>query len=105
MNVIVSVGRNIGSRPMDITRWQTCQTAVTAVVSHAASLVFFKGTGSGIYLGEAEESFTMVALLKGPSYIANLRDDLSLIAGQFEQESIALTFGEPEFVGHPGKAQ
>ena len=103
MNFIISVGRNIGSVPMDIRRWQECQCAVLAAAQLAAKAIYFKGCGSGVYIDLAEESFTVIGELRGVGPIAAmvvdaLRQDLAFIASRYEQESIALTFGLPEFV-------
>jgi len=61
--------------------------------------------GSGVYIDMPEESFTVIGELRGVGPIAamvvnELRQDLAFIASRYEQESIALTFGEPEFI-HP----
>jgi hypothetical protein len=118
MNFIISVGRNIGSVPMDIRRWQECQCAVLAAAQLAAKAIYFKGCGSGVYIDLAEESFTVIGELRGASTLSSmgsasgilsalrerdaavdaLRKDLSFIASRYEQESSALTFGQPEFV-------
>lgn len=104
MNFIISVGRNIGSNPMDIRRWQECQCAVLAAAQLAAKAIYFKGCGSGVYIDQPEESFTVIGELRpAPVFerdtaIDALRQDLAFIASRYEQESIALTFGQPEFV-------
>lgn len=104
MNFIISVGRNIGSNPMDISRWQACQQEILEVARLYGGAIFFQGCGQAAYIDVQEESFTVIGALRGgssPIGTMNAHDmeqDLEVVAHRFEQEAIALTFGEPKFV-------
>lgn len=105
MNFIVSIGRNVKSVPMDITRWQEFQTVVMNACKEYAEQVVFSGCGVGSWEGNTEESFTVIATRKYAKSWAtsvmnyeSLKQDLAMAAHRFGQDSIALTCGDPEFV-------
>lgn len=97
MAAIVSIGRNIGARPMSSSQWAEFKRTVVDVVRLSSPAIYFAGEGKGIHDGIAEESFTVVA--EDPRSEIALSAALRVVARHHRQESIALTIGPTRFVG------
>lgn len=114
--VVVSIGRNVGSEPMDRTRWTNACHALYDVARIYASLgenkrpeVYFDGEGVG-FSPEwgTEDAYTVVFGMSrkdraSRDYAFSLRAALAAIARRFDQDAIALTFGDTEFVPREGR--
>ena len=98
MSAYISIGRNIGMTPMPQARWEDFISRVAeAAISFAGPLVSLT-TGYGLYNGEREECAIIVT---GSSLVRvsnALVVSLKALAREFEQDSIALTVGNPEFI-------
>lgn len=94
--ITISIGRNVGDKPMSDDRWYDFRVATLAVVERYARVVF-SGMGTGRYAGAVEESFTLVATLT--RNITGLYHELGEVAHAFDQDSIALTTGKVSFPG------
>jgi len=96
--VTVSAGRNVGREPMDDDRWADFRTLLYLALRAADVVVFFGGEGTGEYDGQTEQAATFVgAVVRRPDPV--LEDELASLAREFEQESIAVTYGETVLVG------
>lgn len=95
-NVTVSIGRNIGENPMSDAAWDDFREGVFQACENAGEIHFF-GDGVGVYEGKEEESYTVTLTLKDEYDITLLRhlSDYCII---FEQDCIAVTWGETDFV-------
>jgi hypothetical protein len=101
MTTIVSIGRNFHAtgEPMSINLWNDFQGYVRRAMLNACGSVYFHGTGSGIYEGAAEESYTVIADDPATTWQdLKLRQTLRDLARIFGQDSIAVTYGETEFL-------
>jgi len=98
MNVIVSIGRNIGSEPMNNQKWDVFRGLVKNEVYRYCADIYFIGTGQGLYGGTTEESFTVIGGFNEGGSKLNLKRALGGLARDFGQECIAVTFANPEFV-------
>lgn len=106
MNVIVSIGRNVGATPMHTLAWKDFQAKVFRVVSGYCTSIYFSGEGVGYYESSAEDSYTVIGeVAMTPAVNMTIPDhpqmvnELAALAKQFCQESIAVTFGYPIFAG------
>ncbi len=90
MTTTVSIGRNVGSKPMPAGEWRHFRDLTLSVVKGRGK-VHFEGVGTA----ENEESYTIVASIDDPVLIEN---QLAALASRFEQDSIAITTGETKFV-------
>jgi hypothetical protein len=99
--ITVSIGRNMGERPMSADLWRRFQRLTVIAVQAFMSELYFAGEGEGIHEGRPEQSFTIVA--GGPLHmLPNLRLRLADLARAYRQESIALTVGTTQFVTKDG---
>lgn len=97
---VVSIGRNLSGTytPLDSTSWQTFAAEVTALLRRLGE-VFFTGFGTGFdpTTTDTEDSFTVVGSVP-PTVHHELRHELAFLADRYKQSSIAVTFGDTEFV-------
>lgn len=97
---VISIGRNVGHLPMSSAKWHDFKRSIresTGVLSLDAIPVF-EGSGHGVYDGMQEESYTVILANVRDKDVHALRRRLSILAGMFGQESIALTIGRTEFI-------
>lgn len=99
MNIIVSIGRNVRNRAMSLKRWDLFRVSVSNVVRGHCSFVPFSGNGGGVWGNIGEDSFTIVGVLIDESHVSPIRERLAELAKEYNQESIAMTLGEVDFVG------
>jgi hypothetical protein len=97
--VTVSIGRNIDGVPMPDDRWNRFVTAVDYGFEVVEGEVHFRGdgTGSSEQWGD-EPSHTWVVAMDYARWRDTLRTVLTDAAKVFDQDGIALTVGETEFV-------
>lgn len=99
MNVTatVSIGRNIGSKPMSAPRWGTFVHELGTFLTTLADSVFVDTDHVGEWDGVAEEGHTWVVLVD-PAFIYDFERVLELLAEKYEQDAIALTVGDTTLV-------
>jgi hypothetical protein len=85
---------------MPADRWKTFQQVVRREILWYSDEMYTVAVGDGQYEGSSEETAIFVA--SDPSNANGIRclsDNLSKIAGEFGQDSIALLQGAPTFIG------
>lgn len=98
MALTVTIGRNKGTVPMAQRDWEAFQSDILLIVRSNTPAIYFVGTGTGIYEGAEEESFTVIAGDATQGALAAIRVSLAYIAEVFGQECVAITQGETQFV-------
>jgi hypothetical protein len=98
MNAIVSIGRNVGGFPMLADRWAEFQKATQRAVGEFSLQTYFTGLGGGVYLGKYEDAMTVIFRVSEHHRDA-LEAALAKVAKEFDQDCIAVTYGDPKFVG------
>jgi hypothetical protein len=100
MNAVISIGRNVRDSELSDVDWDAFIRSTKGLVDETNNdgNVHYFGTGEGVYLGETEESFTIVYTVD-ENDLDYLRTGLTMLAHAYDQESIALTLGEVEFLG------
>lgn len=101
--VVIGIGRATDGRhgpgPLTDTQWVSFQRDIASAIAAYDGTLYFAGTGDGVYENVPEESATFVASAPRFSDQRNaLLERLALLARAYEQESIAVTFGETRFV-------
>ncbi len=106
MNVIISIGRNIGNEPMDDSRWASFCLKTHEIAQRHCTHIYFSGQGAGVFEGVVEESFTVIGefvsntdIVPGLTNSTDIVDELGRLAKAYGQEAIAVTFGTPIFAG------
>lgn len=96
--VTVTIGRNVGTVPMDRDRWRLFRQSIRdTLVSVASDIYVDSAQAWGEWDGTMEECATWVASVPSDSLWV-LRDALPYLASTFSQEAIALTVGTTELV-------
>lgn len=101
--IVISAGRNVGSRPMAAEEWQRLRLAVARILESVDASVHTRDAiGSGEWLGDdgvlvREESVTYSATVQDGA-LQILERNLQEIAKQFKQEAIALIVGRSVLV-------
>jgi len=100
----ISIGRNVGSEPMDSFDWALFRNSVRGIAD------LFKGTSTmiievegkgGEWLGVPEETRVFMIinpLIRSQEIVDHVKECLSSIAQEFEQDAIALVFGTSTLV-------
>lgn len=99
MSLTVSIGRNLpNGGQLQEDAWQGFTADIVRNLKSNCGMIYFVGFGTGIYNGEEEESFTVIA--ENPSFtaMAAIRVSLSLLANAYGQEAVSMTEGETKFV-------
>lgn len=100
----VTIGRNVGTTPMPERDWAAFQRQVEYALSESLGWgepYPERHTGVGVWDGVTEESFKVTAFTNYPAdpySVSLLRDRLAVLAGDYNQDAIALTLGESELV-------
>lgn len=100
MATVVSIGR--GTKDNDVlsdVRWGDFKSRTIASVRAYADEVYFFGEGQGWYEGEREEAFTVVGSDVTDGWLRKkFEARLELLARDFRQDAVAVTYGETTFV-------
>lgn len=96
-DVAVSIGRNLGKRPMSSTSWDHFKADIMNQIDTDEADIHFTGTGLGIYKGKTEESFT-ITFTTSQEHLERIKKALPGIAKDYMQDSIALTTGRTELI-------
>lgn len=97
--VTISIGRNVGEAPMSAREWRKFRGRIGRLVEDVAEEVYVTDAKCvGSWEGIPEESRTWVALIGKHSEVYVL-DIVTILAGMFGQDVIAVTFGETHLVG------
>jgi len=92
----ISIGRNVGDRPMPLERWHDFQNACEAVFRGVSATIVTEVGGRGGWEGETED--THLFLVSLPAHSVNLlRARLALLLPIYTQDAIG-------FVGGPGES-
>lgn len=93
----VTIGRNIGSEPMEESMWERFTSSVIDTLTDLVSPDFtFTYNGQGEWDGVTEDSRAIVAV--NTHICAEVRDRLHDIALEFQQAAIGLSVGLSELV-------
>lgn len=115
-NLTISIGRNIpGGGQLSQSHWDDFRDAVNDLAAQCISeepgaQVVQRGTVTGLWDGEEEESYTVtvagldpIRALYRPARDITVRAYVEAIAGHlcacYRQDSIAVTWSTPEFIG------
>jgi len=109
MATVVTIGRSVDGRPMDLVSWRRFMGETLDAVEAYTGKVYFSGEGHGIYEDEAEASYIVVAdgytvvgedvpMDEDASSYLRLMRALARLAAKYGQESIALTEGLTQLV-------
>jgi hypothetical protein len=80
---------------MDQYTWDQFRESVDYVLLDHGVEVYFEGVGTGFYEGRTEESYTVVGRWTDAfDKRLSLLDRMGVLAGQFQQDSAAVTFGQ-----------
>jgi hypothetical protein len=96
VSTYVSIGRNVDGVRMRSQRWESFRLATLEAVEQHAGPVVASAEGIGRYNGEVEGTFVVVGAAYG-GYA--LERALGKLAAEYGQESIAVTYGSPSFIG------
>jgi hypothetical protein len=93
--IVVSVGKDVNGVPMDPTDWDGFKQDAEDVLRFNGSRILFVGEGTGVWDGKYETAFTIVAALDddGTQRVLDIIGRYSVLAHQYGQEAIAVTFG------------
>lgn len=97
----ITIGRNIGSRPMPRETWGRFVAAVEAVVRNRGGVVYIVASGIGEWDGQLEES---VVVTFAQADMTAVMADLSQLAVTYGQDAIALLAGHTVLIGTKGAA-
>ena len=97
--ITVTIGRNVGDVPMTEERWEDFTTKVDRAVAEACDDIWQRAVvHAGNWKGNPELACTWVADPWHDDTIGPLRLALRVLAGEFDQDAIALTIGRTELV-------
>jgi hypothetical protein len=98
--IVVGIGRrdNVNGLELSDLEWRDFRSEVHEALERHGVAVFFAGEGTGEYEGVREASATWVGATSTRPNVA-LERSLSLLALTYDQDSIAVTYGETVFVG------
>ena len=102
--ITVSIGRNVGTEPMSENEWFSFREAIKCAVKFTDHQILFTGDGEGIWEGQKEDAFTIVAMTvadtngKMGSDTAWLRDWAGRLGRKYGQDAVAITTGETDLV-------
>lgn len=102
-SIVISAGRNIGSRPMTAQQWQDLRLAVARILGSVdASIHTRDAIGFGEWVGDdgvliQEESVTYAATIQDEA-LQIVKRSLQLVAKQYQQDAIALIVGATTLV-------
>lgn len=99
MNCIVTIGRNIGDEPMPEYRWLEFKSeAIRLALEWGPVVVIAEGEGE-YEAGMQEGTFTVTATGRSGSRKGPILEGAARLARKYSQRSIAVTFGQPMFIG------
>ena len=90
----ISVGRNVGSTPMSDDDWLTFRSVVSFAIGATVGRHDTIHSGTGIWNGVPEDS-TIWTLFTPRPYLSKLVEELAEVARAFDQDTIAVTIGQP----------
>ena len=98
--IVISAGRNIQGKAMTLGSWENLHDAIENRLDAIEAHYYTKrALGAGDYEGEREDSVTYVVAIE-ENQLSDIERGLAKLAGQFEQESIALmVVGQTIFCG------
>jgi hypothetical protein len=98
--IVVGIGRRDNVNGLNLTdeEWNGFRGDVDHALRASGVEVFFAGEGTGEYEGRREDSATWVGATSVRPNVA-LERRVARLARQYDQDSIAVTYGETVFVG------
>lgn len=101
-NITVSIGRNIGERPMTATAWARFQLQTFELVVERAD-VLSQTVGTSLWIDDGEtvceDSYSIIGRPHGVTSVRVIRSGLARLAKIYRQDAIALTTATADFVG------
>lgn len=95
MQVTVSIGRNIGDQPMSSDQWSAFRFALLDVLDKGEHLFTTSGRSHSRW-GDEDSLTVAVDVLE--EQIPAIRSALAQLAADYQQQTIALTIADPEFI-------
>ena len=89
--ITVTIGRNIGSSPMDSKKWWNFQHS-TLKICEIGKVYFAGSSDNGKWEGITEDNFNVVFSVVAGN-IPQVKDELTKLKVEYEQDAIALTTG------------
>lgn len=93
----ISIGRNVGDKPLSADRWLAFRYAVKNELGEGATVHVDGALSVGEWQGVSEEAATWVADIT-PERASVLGRHLAKVALEYGQDAIALTLGETRLV-------
>lgn len=102
----VTIGRNVKGVPMRGEKWEAYRSSLR-LLAHRYGRIITRAQGVGVWKGRTEETYLIVFILppvigQVARQVLTLRQDLAELARDYQQDSIALLVGVPEFVQAKG---
>lgn len=87
--VAITIGRNIGNKPMGAITWAQFEADITQTISNRATIdgQIFAGSGAGVWAGQSEQAQALIVLADNVDQPA-LRQDLASLATKYQQDAI-----------------
>lgn len=91
--IVVSIGRNIliegrdHTSPLPYQSWEDFKAHIFALLTTARATILSTARGQGVWEGETEETFIVMALMPG-QYEADLRSSLRNVGSHYGQDAI-----------------
>lgn len=97
---VVSIGRNVGDRPMPPDDWRSFRIQVGLLARNVGEIVFAgDGFGYDTATDRVERSYTVVFTAEEPfDWVERFARGLAYLAAAFCQKTIAWTSGDTSFV-------
>jgi hypothetical protein len=99
--VTVTIGRNVGTEPMSLERWNDFAWKTRLAFDRIADLWTVgpaRGTWEVDGVSVSEDSLFYYGPVKDGADLGKLRTDLSILATYYDQEAIGMSVGESELV-------
>ena len=93
--IAITIGRNVGSKPMSAITWAQFEADITQTISNHATIdgQIFAGSGAGVWAGQSEQAQAIIVLADTVNRPA-LRQDLASLATKYQQDAIGCVIVE-----------
>jgi len=96
-SISITIGRNIGNKPMDKDLWIEFKDAVNEQLLYLKLHITVTNQGTGVWEGITEENFIVKGIREKPfadNEIDRLAKNLSVLSAKFKQDAIAYSVGK-----------
>lgn len=105
--ITVTIGRNVGDRPLPASVWNSFVSDTREAVERATSEVWAAAPTRSVWGDQREDAFVFYGPVTAPHAVSSLRITLAGLAAYYGQEAIGLSIGLSELVESvavPGQA-